>query len=66
MQQIMPEFIQDAHGKIIYKEARKQYDSHQFKAETPGTYKVCFSNEFSTFSHKIVYMDWVSDNNKKK
>uniref|UniRef100_A0A915E6Q0 GOLD domain-containing protein n=1 Tax=Ditylenchus dipsaci TaxID=166011 RepID=A0A915E6Q0_9BILA len=23
-----------------------------------GTYKVCFSNEFSTFSHKVVYMDW--------
>ncbi|KAI6234458.1 GOLD domain-containing protein [Aphelenchoides fujianensis] len=50
--------LEDPHGKIIYKEARKQYDSHEFKADVPGTYKVCFSNEFSTFSHKIVYMDW--------
>ncbi|CAD5206552.1 unnamed protein product [Bursaphelenchus okinawaensis] len=50
--------LEDPQGKILYKEARKQYDSHQFKTETPGTYKVCFSNEFSTFSHKIVYMDW--------
>lgn len=22
-----------------------------------GIYKVCFSNEFSTFSHKLVYME---------
>jgi protein ERP2 len=22
-----------------------------------GAYQVCFSNEFSTFSHKIVYLD---------
>lgn len=22
-----------------------------------GVYKVCFSNEFSTFSHKLVYME---------
>ncbi|KAI6208370.1 GOLD domain-containing protein [Aphelenchoides besseyi] len=50
--------LEDPHGKILYKEARKQYDSHPFKTEVPGTYKVCFSNEFSTFSHKIVYMDW--------
>lgn len=27
-----------------------------------GAYKACFSNEFSTFSHKLVYMDFrVSD-----
>ncbi|KAH7726632.1 transmembrane emp24 domain-containing 7 [Aphelenchoides avenae] len=50
--------LEDPNGKILYKEARKQYDSHSFKTQTPGTYKVCFSNEFSTFSHKIVYMDW--------
>lgn len=22
------------------------------------SFQVCFSNEFSTFSHKVVYMDW--------
>lgn len=25
--------------------------------QLPGIYSACFSNEFSTFSHKIVYMD---------
>ena len=24
----------------------------------PGVYVACFSNEFSTFSHKLVYMDF--------
>uniref|UniRef100_A0A914DFU6 GOLD domain-containing protein n=2 Tax=Acrobeloides nanus TaxID=290746 RepID=A0A914DFU6_9BILA len=50
--------IEDPSGRTLYKEARKQYDTHQFKTQSPGTYKVCFSNEFSTFSHKVVYMDW--------
>uniref|UniRef100_A0A915JA90 GOLD domain-containing protein n=1 Tax=Romanomermis culicivorax TaxID=13658 RepID=A0A915JA90_ROMCU len=36
----------------LYSEIRKQYGSHTWKAD------ICFSNEFSTFSHKIVYMDW--------
>jgi protein ERP2 len=45
-------------GKIIYQEQRKQYDSFNYKAEIQGNYEVCFSNEFSTFTHKIVYVDW--------
>jgi hypothetical protein len=51
--------IESPTGQELYKDIRKQYDSHTFTADTTGTYKVCFSNEFSTFSHKIVYMDWV-------
>ncbi|KAK5981225.1 Integral type I protein variant [Trichostrongylus colubriformis] len=50
--------LEDPHGKVLYKDIKKQYDTHNWKAEVPGTYKACFSNEFSTFSHKIVYMDW--------
>uniref|UniRef100_A0A1I7TD07 GOLD domain-containing protein n=1 Tax=Caenorhabditis tropicalis TaxID=1561998 RepID=A0A1I7TD07_9PELO len=50
--------IEDPNGKVLYKDTKKQYDSINFKAEVEGTYKACFSNEFSTFSHKIVYMDW--------
>ncbi|KAI1721858.1 hypothetical protein Ddc_08336 [Ditylenchus destructor] len=50
--------LEDPNGKILYKEARKQLDSHSYKSDVQGTYKVCFSNEFSTFSHKVVYMDW--------
>uniref|UniRef100_A0A8C4WZT8 Transmembrane p24 trafficking protein 7 n=1 Tax=Eptatretus burgeri TaxID=7764 RepID=A0A8C4WZT8_EPTBU len=45
-------------GMVLYKEARKQYDSHTWTAEKNGIYSICFSNEFSTFSHKTVYFDW--------
>ncbi|CAI5439396.1 unnamed protein product [Caenorhabditis angaria] len=50
--------LEDPNGKVLYKDTKKQYDSINFKTEIEGTYKACFSNEFSTFSHKIVYMDW--------
>ncbi|CAJ0607998.1 unnamed protein product [Cylicocyclus nassatus] len=50
--------LEDPHGKVLYKDVKKQYDSYNWKSQVPGTYKACFSNEFSTFSHKIVYMDW--------
>jgi len=43
---------------VLYKEVKKQYDSFQWKAERTGEYVACFSNEFSTFSHKLVYIDF--------
>lgn len=43
---------------IIYKQIKTQFDSHQFVASITGAYEACFSNEFSTFSHKLVYMDF--------
>ena len=42
----------------LYKQVKKQYDSHEFTATVTGEYKACFSNEFSTFSHKLVYIDF--------
>ncbi len=42
--------LENPTGGILYKEARKQLDSHSYKTTEPGTYKVCFSNEFSTVS----------------
>lgn len=42
----------------MYKQVKTQYDSYSFTAEHEGIYVVCFSNEFSTFSHKLVYMDF--------
>ncbi|OZC12708.1 Emp24/gp25L/p24 family protein [Onchocerca flexuosa] len=54
--------LQDKEGKILYKGVKKQYDTFSWKTESEGTYKVCFSNEFSTFSHKVVYMDWQKGN----
>ncbi|KAL7074584.1 hypothetical protein ACQ4LE_006253 [Meloidogyne hapla] len=50
--------LEDPNGIVLYKELRKQLDSYSYKTEVDGAYKVCFSNEFSTFSHKVIYMDW--------
>ncbi|KAH0552152.1 transmembrane emp24 domain-containing protein 7-like [Cotesia glomerata] len=44
--------------EIIYRQVKTQFDSHTFTAQMTGEYKTCFSNEFSTFSHKLVYMDF--------
>jgi len=46
--------VQDPTKKVLYKEVKKQYDSFTFTAEVTGEYSACFSNEFSTFSHKLV------------
>lgn len=51
--------IEDPHGKILYQITKKDYDQFQWTTEVDGEYKVCFSNEFSTISHKIVYLDWL-------
>ena len=45
-------------NQVLYKQVKKQYDSHTFKAAVTGEYTACFSNEFSTFSHKLVYIDF--------
>lgn len=50
--------IEDPHRRELYKQIKKQYDSYTWKAEVTGEYRACFSNEFSTFSHKLVYVDF--------
>lgn len=45
-------------GKILYQDQKKQYDSYKHVTELEGVYEVCFSNEFSTYTHKIVFIDW--------
>lgn len=50
--------LEDPDSTVLYKEMKKQYDSFTFTAAKNGTYKFCFSNEFSTFTHKTVYFDF--------
>ncbi|KAL0271347.1 UNVERIFIED_CONTAM: hypothetical protein PYX00_008464 [Menopon gallinae] len=50
--------LQAPNSEIIYNKIKTQFDSNTFTAKLSGTYVVCFGNEFSTFSHKIVYMDF--------
>ncbi|XP_050431987.1 transmembrane emp24 domain-containing protein 3 [Adelges cooleyi] len=49
--------IESPTKEIIYRQVKSQFDSHTFVASVSGAYAICFSNEFSTFSHKLVYMD---------
>ncbi|XP_061820411.1 transmembrane emp24 domain-containing protein 3 [Nerophis lumbriciformis] len=51
-------FVTDPHDNILYREDKKQYDSFSHTTAMKGVYKVCFSNEFSTFSHKSIYLDF--------
>lgn len=50
--------LKNPEGKIIYEQQRATFDSHQFVADTTGVYTACFSNQFSSFSHKFVYVDF--------
>ncbi|XP_031571508.1 transmembrane emp24 domain-containing protein 7-like [Actinia tenebrosa] len=50
--------LYDPKDKALYTVQKKQYDSHTVNADEDGTYKFCFSNEFSTFTHKTVYFDF--------
>ncbi|XP_060598204.1 transmembrane emp24 domain-containing protein 7-like isoform X1 [Ruditapes philippinarum] len=49
--------LTDPYGKSLYKDVKKQYDSYTWTTDSKGVYKFCFSNEFSTFTHKVVYFD---------
>lgn len=53
-------FVTDPLNNMLYQERKKQYDSFSHTTTMKGVYKVCFSNEFSTFSHKTVYLDFRS------
>jgi len=44
--------------EVIYRQVKTQFDSYPFTSAMSGVYKACFSNEFSTISHKLVYMDF--------
>lgn len=47
-------------GTVVYKEKRKQYDTFTWTTDQAGTIEFCFSNEFSTFAHKVVYFDFMA------
>ncbi|KAF6727143.1 Transmembrane emp24 domain-containing protein 3 [Oryzias melastigma] len=51
-------FVTDPQNNVLYNERKKQYDSFSLTTTMKGVYKVCFSNEFSTFTHKTVYLDF--------
>ena len=53
-------------GKFLYKETKKQYDQIEKTVEENGVYEFCFSNEFSTFTHKVIYIGTNKNLTEKK
>lgn len=47
--------VKDPQGKSLYKDVKKSYDTYSWKTQTKGAYELCFSNEFSTITHKLIY-----------
>ena len=45
-------------GQALYKDVKKKYDHYSWTTDVKGEYRFCFSNEFSTFTHKVVYFDF--------
>ncbi|XP_053722799.1 transmembrane emp24 domain-containing protein 3 [Synchiropus splendidus] len=50
--------VADPQHNVLYDEKKKQYDSFSHTTAMKGVYQICFSNEFSTFTHKTVYLDF--------
>lgn len=49
-------FVTDPADNVLYNEKKKQFDNFSHTTTMKGIYKVCFSNEFSTYTHKTVYL----------
>jgi len=47
-------------GRSLYKGTKKQFGTFEFTTDLKGEYQFCFSNEFSTFTHKVVYFEFVA------
>ncbi|KAH9279616.1 Transmembrane emp24 domain-containing protein 7 [Echinococcus granulosus] len=43
---------------------REQYDYFDYTARMEGEHELCFSNEFSSVTHKVVYMNWDLESEK--
>ncbi|KAK3599190.1 hypothetical protein CHS0354_041030 [Potamilus streckersoni] len=49
-------YISSPNGKILFNEKKSRKGKFVFESSR-GDYTFCFSNEFSTFTHKVVYFD---------
>ncbi|KAF8568305.1 hypothetical protein P879_11114 [Paragonimus westermani] len=47
--------------KIIEHRQRSSYETVQFNSTVDGDYKLCFSNVFSSVTHKVVFFAWYNE-----
>jgi len=57
--------VLDPNKKLLAQKPRMPQASLKFKALTKGVYTFCFSNEFSSFTHKLVYVE-ISTNSERR
>ena len=57
--------LNNAVGAVLYSGQKKQYDRFDFTVQQDGEHILCFSNEFSTFTHKFVYFEFSKDNTEE-
>lgn len=50
--------VNEPSGVMLYHAEKKQYDRFEFTAQMDGEYTFCFSNEFSHYTHKVIYFDF--------
>lgn len=50
--------LEGPNGQILFNGVKKQADTYTWTANEGGIYTLCFSNEFSTFTHKLIYIDF--------
>ena len=57
--------VESPTAMILYHRSRAQGDEFKFQSSR-GSFKFCFSNEFSSFTHKVVSFDLVEDTGHNK
>jgi len=50
--------LKDPNNKIVREFQREQYHFFDVASTMEGDYELCFSNEFSSYTHKTVFMAW--------
>ncbi|VDL97920.1 unnamed protein product [Schistocephalus solidus] len=50
--------MRDPKNEIVKTFKREQYNYFEYEPQMNGDYQLCFSNEFSSITHKIVYFSW--------
>ena len=53
-------YLFDPDSAQLYSEKRKEYGLFSFTTLRSGEYTFCFSNEFSTVTHKLVYFEFTA------
>ncbi|KJE92507.1 integral type I protein, variant [Capsaspora owczarzaki ATCC 30864] len=49
--------VVDPNNVEVFRRDRSTLDGFEMVPKTSGTFSICFSNEFSTFTHKTVFFD---------